>query len=108
MTLLNAIPALPVADIARAVEFYRTRLGFTARHVEDGFAIVRRDDVEIHFWEASGAPGSGAEPHLAGSASCRIRINGAATPQNERRSPSPAFASRSQRWRTTLMEKGSR
>lgn len=76
MSLLNAIPALPVANIARAVEFYRTRLGFASRHAEESFAIMQRDEVNIHLWEANGAPGSGAEPHLAGSASCRIRVDG--------------------------------
>lgn len=76
MTLLSAIPALPVADIDQAIEFYHTRLGFTTHHAEAGFAIVRRDEVELHPWLANGAPGSGAEPELAGLASCRIRVSG--------------------------------
>ncbi len=76
MTLLRAIPALPVADIDRAVAFYSDRLGFEARHREASFAIMQRDAVEIHLWLANGAPGSGAEPELAGSASCRIGVSG--------------------------------
>ena len=76
MVLLRAIPALPIADIDQAVALYAARLGFEARHREASFAIVNRDEVEIHLWLANGAPGSGAEPHLAGSASCRIRVTG--------------------------------
>lgn len=76
MTLLAATPALPVRNTADAVAFYRDRLGFEARHVEDGFAIVRRDDIEIHLWAANKPGSPGAEPHLAGTASCRVRVRG--------------------------------
>lgn len=74
MTLLVAIPALPVRDIPRAVAFYRDRLGFASRHVDDGMGIVVRDAVEIHLWRANSPTTPGAEPYLAGSASCRIRV----------------------------------
>lgn len=76
MALLTAAPALPVRDVARAVAFYGERLGFAPRHVEARFAIVVRDAVEIHLWEANDPATKGAEPHLAGSASCRIRVGG--------------------------------
>ena len=76
MALLSATPALPVSNTERAVAFYRTRLGFTVRHEEASFAVLDRDEVTINLWEANGGPGSGAEPHLAGSASCRIRVSG--------------------------------
>ncbi len=74
MTLLVVIPALPVRDIPRAVAFYRDRLGFASRHVDDGMGIVIRDAVEIHLWEANSPTTAGAEPYLTGSASCRIRV----------------------------------
>lgn len=74
--MLAAIPALPVSDTARAVAFYRDRLGFAPRHVAADFAIVHRDDVEIHLWAANQPDTAGAEPHLAGSASCRVRVVG--------------------------------
>jgi catechol 2,3-dioxygenase-like lactoylglutathione lyase family enzyme len=76
MMLLAATPALPVRDTANAVAFYRDRLGFAARHAEDDFAIVRRDDVEIHLWAANKPECPGAGPHLAGTASCRVRVGG--------------------------------
>jgi catechol 2,3-dioxygenase-like lactoylglutathione lyase family enzyme len=86
MKMLRTTPALPVKDITRSVPFYRDRLGFTLRHAEDGFAILRRDDAEIHLWAAcddswrlrsSSEPlVSGAESFIAGTASCRIEVEG--------------------------------
>ena len=87
MTLSSTIPALPVRSVARALEIYRDKLGFTVVHAdEDEFAIVVRDAVEIHLWQA-GDEGwrlrpsedladcpvrTGAEDFIAGTASCRI------------------------------------
>jgi catechol 2,3-dioxygenase-like lactoylglutathione lyase family enzyme len=84
MTALGqTIPALPVRDAARAVDFYRDRLGFEALHHDGGFAVLRRDDAVLHLWEASDESWreresleqpvtSGAESFIAGTASCRI------------------------------------
>ena len=83
MTLSQTIPALPVRDAAQAVEFYRDRLGFEVLHHDGGFAVVRRDDAEIHLWQAGDDSWrerssldepvrSGAESFIAGTASCRI------------------------------------
>jgi hypothetical protein len=33
-------------------EFYTNKFGFTARHQEEGFAILIRDEVEIHLWKS--------------------------------------------------------
>jgi hypothetical protein len=80
----RTIPALPVGSITAAVAHFRDRLGFTALHVDDGFAVVERDDARIHLWEAADPTWSGredlrerpiesgAESFLAGTASCRI------------------------------------
>ncbi len=86
MKLLRTIPALPVQSIAQSVAFYRDKLGFTVGHVEDTFAILQRDDAEIHLWAAcdenwrhrSNAEPvvSGAESFIAGTASCRIEVTG--------------------------------
>lgn len=86
MELLRAIPALPVTDIARRLIFYRDTLGFTVAHHDGGFAIVRRDGVELHLWEAGDeswrtrravAPVvSGVESFIVGTASCRIAVTG--------------------------------
>ena len=75
-TLMSAVPALPVRDVPRAVAFYGETLGFAAVHVDGGLAVVRRDGVEINLWEANSPGTPGAEPHLAGSASCRVLVTG--------------------------------
>lgn len=89
MELTRAIPALPVVDIDTATAFYRDRLGFAVGHHDDDFAIVTRDEVELHLWAArdeswktrpsaavSRPVVSGAESFLAGTASCRIEVRG--------------------------------
>ncbi len=86
-TLTQTIPALPVRDVAAATAFYRERLGFEIVHHDGGFAIVRRDEAEVHLWQADDeswrdrAAGekpvcSGAESFIAGTASCRIESEG--------------------------------
>jgi len=85
----KSIPALPVLSIAKAVEFYNNRMGFTMRHQEETFAIVTRGGIEIHLWASCDRSWkyrsimlflkpvwSGAETFLAGTASCRIEVNG--------------------------------
>ena len=83
MTLSQTIPALPVRDASKAVEFYRDRLGFEVVHHDGGFAVVTRGGAELHLWEASDDTWrergsldrpvqSGAESFIAGTASCRI------------------------------------
>ena len=75
-------------DAAAAVGFYRDRLGFEVRHHEGGFAVLERDEAVVHLWEASDESWrqrdslerpvvSGAESFIAGTASCRIRVEGA-------------------------------
>ena len=51
-----------------------TAIALTA---DDGspLGIVRRDAVEVHVWVADGSA-PGAERHLAGSASCRLQVEG--------------------------------
>lgn len=84
MRFLYAIPALPVKDIGRSVEFYRDKLGFTVVHQEAGFAVLQRDAAAIHLWAASDEDWrtrsgsspvvSGAESFIAGTASCRVAV----------------------------------
>ncbi len=89
MKMQKTIPALPVQDIKVSCEYYTTKLGFTIRHQEETFAIAVRDDVEIHLWQscdktwklrsvllALNPVSSGAESFLAGTASCRIQVQG--------------------------------
>ena len=88
--LLSAIPALPVRDLERSLVFYRDKLGFMLIHRESGFAIFSCDSVVIHLWVANDESWrtksyashdakpiiSGAESFIAGTASCRIRVEG--------------------------------
>ena len=84
--MLHSIPALPVADIARSVEFYEGQLGFVVIHREGGFAVLRSGQVDLHLWQAGDESWrereyvqepivSGAESFLAGTASCRIEVD---------------------------------
>src|SRR5262245_35633348 len=53
MARLNKVcPQLPAVDVSEAARWYRDKLGFTINrfYPEHGFAIVSRDDIEIHFW----------------------------------------------------------
>jgi catechol 2,3-dioxygenase-like lactoylglutathione lyase family enzyme len=83
----QTIPALPVRDTEKAVGFYRDRLGFGVLHHDGGFAVLARDDAVVHLWEAGDESWSerrnleqpvrsGAESFLAGTASCRISVEG--------------------------------
>jgi catechol 2,3-dioxygenase-like lactoylglutathione lyase family enzyme len=86
MHMLRSIPALPVKTVAHSTPFYRDLLGFTLIHQDGGFAVFRRDDVELHLWQAgdeawrartAGPPVvSGAESFIAGTASCRVEVRG--------------------------------
>jgi catechol 2,3-dioxygenase-like lactoylglutathione lyase family enzyme len=87
VTLTRTIPALPVRDAAAAAAFYRDRLGFDVVHHDGGFAVVVRDEAVLHLWESSDESWrertaldrpvqSGAESFIAGTASCRIRVDG--------------------------------
>jgi catechol 2,3-dioxygenase-like lactoylglutathione lyase family enzyme len=50
--VVSAVPALPVGDIARAVEFYEAKLGFGAFHQDEASARLRRGEVEITLCRA--------------------------------------------------------
>ncbi len=87
-TLGRTIPAMPVCDAAAAVAFYRDRLGFEVLHQDEGFAVLRRDGAQVHLWQAGDESwreraalrdrpvSSGAESFIAGTASCRIEVDG--------------------------------
>lgn len=87
MPLSQTVPALPVGDVAAAAAFYAERFGFSVPHRDDGFAVLVRDTAELHLWQAgdrswAARPDlaecpvrSGAESFLAGTASCRIRVD---------------------------------
>ena len=86
--LRDTIPTLAVRHLAKAVAFYAEKLGFVARHQEEGFAIVCRDAAEIHLTQLNDERWkerrdfrerpvlSGAESFLSGTGACRIRVEG--------------------------------
>jgi catechol 2,3-dioxygenase-like lactoylglutathione lyase family enzyme len=88
VSLSQTIPAMPVRDAAAATEFYRDRLGFQVLHADEGFAVLGRDDAQVHIWQAGDESwrervalretpvSSGAESFIAGTASCRIKVEG--------------------------------
>ncbi len=87
VSMNQTIPAMPIRDVAAGVDFYRHRLGFDVVHHEGGFAVLRRDEAVVHLWEGSDESWrerpslerpvcSGAESFIAGTASCRIRVEG--------------------------------
>jgi catechol 2,3-dioxygenase-like lactoylglutathione lyase family enzyme len=78
---------MPVRKVAEAVDFYRDRLGFDVLHHDGGFAVLSRDEAVVHLWEAGDESWrerdtierpvrSGAESFIAGTASCRIQVEG--------------------------------
>lgn len=84
----KSIPAFPVHQIDKAVEFYQAKFGFKCPHKDNGFAKLIRDEAELHLWAASDRSWkwrslilfvkpilSGAESFLAGTHSCRIKVN---------------------------------
>jgi hypothetical protein len=85
VSLDQTIPAMPVKDAGVAVD--RDRLGFGVLHYDGGFAVLQRDDAVLHLWQAGDETWrerdsldrpvqSGAESFIAGTASCRIQVDG--------------------------------
>jgi uncharacterized glyoxalase superfamily protein PhnB len=56
--LLCVAPELPVAHLEAALEWYRDRLGFEPRLRMEDYAIVSRDGVDLHLFEAKSAAGA--------------------------------------------------
>ncbi|MES2648144.1 MAG: bleomycin resistance family protein [Bacteroidota bacterium] len=89
MRMQKSIPALPVQSIKQSCQYYTNKLGFRIRHQEETFAIAVRDNVEIHLWQSCDKSWkwrsvflalrpiwTGAESFIAGTASCRIEVQG--------------------------------
>ena len=70
-----------------AAAYYHDRFGFDTLHKTCDFAVLTRDDAELHLWGATDEDWrsrehldrhpicSGAESFLAGTASCRIEVS---------------------------------
>jgi uncharacterized glyoxalase superfamily protein PhnB len=53
--ITKACPLFAAADVSRAAEWYRDKLGFSIVNLysDHGYAIVARDDIEVHFWRCN-------------------------------------------------------
>jgi hypothetical protein len=51
--IIKACPTFPAPDVIKVAEWYRDKLGFKIDMLfpDDGYAIVQRDDIEVHFWK---------------------------------------------------------
>jgi len=64
----SAVPVLPATDLHQATSF-SGQLGFQVLHQDAGYAIVKRDGVELHVWLC---PNRSFAEH----SSCRIQVSG--------------------------------
>jgi hypothetical protein len=48
--ILKAVPVLPALVISDTVHIYFEKLGFGIIYQENVYGIIKRDDVDIHFW----------------------------------------------------------
>lgn len=53
MRLTGAVPIVPARKVEATTAWYRDRLGFEVHHVDDGYGIIGRDAVYVHFWGPS-------------------------------------------------------
>lgn len=62
----RCIPVPASLDIVEARNFYVGQLGFTSDYAEGDYLIIKRDDMEIHFWKT-------ADRQFPENTSCYIR-----------------------------------
>jgi len=67
--MLSAIPVLLSLDVPASVNFYTTKLSFICIYQEVGFAILQRDNIQLHFTYCD-------EQHLVDWSSCRVKVEG--------------------------------
>ena len=68
--LCSTAPILASLNLDETEDFYQDKLGFTKVSRYEGYLIMRRDDVSIHFWICD-------DPHIAESTGCYVYITGA-------------------------------
>ena len=64
----STVPVLASLDLKETLDFYTIRLGFKVRGQFEDYAIVSRDDAEIHFWKCE-------DRHIAENTSCYVRTS---------------------------------
>jgi catechol 2,3-dioxygenase-like lactoylglutathione lyase family enzyme len=68
-SLTRACPILPAPDVRAAAAWYRDHLGFTIRLLVDGYGIIERDGIELHFWTCD-------DRRIAENTSAYVRVDG--------------------------------
>ncbi len=64
----STVPVLASLNLNESISFYTKQLGFIQELVTDNYAIVSRNQTELHFWLCS-------ERHIAENTSCYIRTS---------------------------------
>lgn len=65
--ILKAAPVLPALNMQQTLDYYIAMLGFSVIAQYDGYALIERDGVELHFFESD-------DEDLARSSGCYIRV----------------------------------
>lgn len=68
----GTVPVLASLDLKETLDFYTKQLGFETRGQFEDYAIVSRDDAELHFWKCD-------DRHIAENTSCYVRASGIQT-----------------------------
>ncbi|RKQ42566.1 hypothetical protein BXY85_3177 [Roseivirga pacifica] len=53
MPLRKAIPVLAALNVPRLANWYKDKLNFKIGFCDEGYGIIGRDDIIIHFWHAN-------------------------------------------------------
>ena len=48
--LIKACPLLPASDVRATADWYKSKLGFSIRFANEEYAILYRDEIELHLW----------------------------------------------------------
>lgn len=62
----HSIPILASLDISETRDFYVWHLGFSIDYADEGYLVLKRGEIEIHFWRTD-------DRRLAENTSCYIR-----------------------------------
>ena len=67
--LTRAIPVLASTDLDATQKFYGQRLRFEVVATYDDYAVLARDDIQLHFWLTD-------DRAIAENTACRIDVRG--------------------------------
>jgi catechol 2,3-dioxygenase-like lactoylglutathione lyase family enzyme len=64
----STVPVLASLNLKETLDFYTNQLGFKIRGQFEDYAILSRDDAEIHFWKCE-------DRHISENTSCYVRAS---------------------------------